>query len=569
VAAKALQHGLECAILCRTNREVDALCSRFERARLPFAPLKGSQLLERAHVKELLLLYKFVFCKDPPSEVIQGVAVMHKVSKTAAAKLATELQRDTAENSIAAVFLNMELDAIPLALRGLFDSLLTTRGALDVLHATPTPDPSSCRAHAMRIGCACVNHLTLMQLATANSEEQEDLRQVEKLRDSFNTYQEFEDALALGHIGTEREGSAALIKVGTIHQAKGLEFESCVITGCADGSIPLATSMSSLHEVEEERRLLFVAASRAKHQLCFTYSQYAAWDDDKKKTRRLSQFLRPLVDSSDALDVKGQHVHVGSTMYTSRPAKCSLHDMINHFMHGFGRFNKLYAAAAAMLKFKVCHADVVPCPLYSQRQNSQSSYLGPGAQNELLFKHIFLALFRTPDAEWKDVVDAAVSATWGDQLFFAQRAARLLRGTQTDAGMPANTWPVYMDAVQALSDRLLAAEPQRLAVSRTVKVAVDECTVAATVDLVIDTTLFAICYTRDDSVPSHAVISLLGQAKLLTRSGRYTIGTYVLYNMYTGQLWRAAVPTASALAKFAAALPLCMRAHPLVNLIVQ
>lgn len=589
VATKALQHGQEVAVLCRTNREVDAFSKRFERARLPFSLLKGSLLLERPHVQQLLHLYKFVFCRDPPTEVIQQVAILHRATKSAAAKFAADLQQDTAENSIAAVFLKMRVDQMPVQLKSLFDSLLSTIGALNEIHApsatlhtTPhspsatshtTPhanlNPRTYHAHAMRIGCACVNHLTMMNLATANSEEQDDLRQVEELRASFQTFQEFQDAIALGHVNSNSSSGQPKddlpIKLGTIHQAKGLEFESCVITGCADGNIPLATSMSSLRDVEEERRLLFVAASRAKHQLCFTYAYYAPWDDEHKKKRRLSQFLRPLL-LQNGVEWKGPvPPDTVSPLPPLTPAKQyhTVHDLVNHFMQMFGRFHKLYGAATAMLKFKLFDAGTTPSPLFAH--SAHTSYLAPTAQNELLFKQIFLALFRTPEAEWKDVVDAAAASAWGEQLYLAQRATKILKGIQLDAGMPASTWPSFMDAVQALADRLLAAEPQRLAVTRTVKVG-DKST---TVDLVIDNTLFSVCYTKDEAAPSHSVIHLLAQSQLLNLSQRYTITTYVLYNMYTGQLWRAPVPASSALHPFAASLPPLMRDHPLVHLIAQ
>jgi len=58
--------------------------------------------------------------------------------------------------------------------------------------------------------------------------------------------------------------------LSTIHSAKGLEWHTVFIIWAADGRFP---SMYSMHdgELEEERRLMYVAATRAKQELYITY----------------------------------------------------------------------------------------------------------------------------------------------------------------------------------------------------------------------------------------------------------------------------------------------------------
>jgi DNA helicase-2/ATP-dependent DNA helicase PcrA len=60
------------------------------------------------------------------------------------------------------------------------------------------------------------------------------------------------------------------IILSTIHQAKGLEWSVVFLIGCADGMIPLARAIAEEGE-EEERRLFYVATTRAKDQLYFCY----------------------------------------------------------------------------------------------------------------------------------------------------------------------------------------------------------------------------------------------------------------------------------------------------------
>ena len=56
----------------------------------------------------------------------------------------------------------------------------------------------------------------------------------------------------------------------TLHNAKGLEFDVVFITGMEDGLFPLARSFDDPMELEEERRLLYVGATRARKNLTFT-----------------------------------------------------------------------------------------------------------------------------------------------------------------------------------------------------------------------------------------------------------------------------------------------------------
>ncbi|MHA1847579.1 MAG: 3'-5' exonuclease, partial [Promethearchaeota archaeon] len=59
--------------------------------------------------------------------------------------------------------------------------------------------------------------------------------------------------------------------LSTIHQAKGLEWKNVYIINCADGLFPHARCMNDDEEYEEERRLFYVACTRAKNRLVLTY----------------------------------------------------------------------------------------------------------------------------------------------------------------------------------------------------------------------------------------------------------------------------------------------------------
>jgi len=59
----------------------------------------------------------------------------------------------------------------------------------------------------------------------------------------------------------------------TIHSAKGLEFDYVFITGMEENLFPSALSVNTLSEIEEERRLFYVALTRARKQVILTCAQ--------------------------------------------------------------------------------------------------------------------------------------------------------------------------------------------------------------------------------------------------------------------------------------------------------
>ena len=88
------------------------------------------------------------------------------------------------------------------------------------------------------------------------------------------------------------EGLERLV-LSTIHSAKGLEFEAVFVIGVADGRFPHASATFG-EQWEEERRLLYVAATRAKKYLYLTYPRQMMTQDRQFRRVGMSPFLNEL-----------------------------------------------------------------------------------------------------------------------------------------------------------------------------------------------------------------------------------------------------------------------------------
>lgn len=87
------------------------------------------------------------------------------------------------------------------------------------------------------------------------------------------------------------------VTLATIHAAKGLEWDAVVVAGCAEGSIPHAQSTSP-EALAEERRLFYVAVTRARRHLLLTWSR--SRQPGGRATRQRSRFLDALAPEAEA-----------------------------------------------------------------------------------------------------------------------------------------------------------------------------------------------------------------------------------------------------------------------------
>jgi DNA helicase-2/ATP-dependent DNA helicase PcrA len=97
------------------------------------------------------------------------------------------------------------------------------------------------------------------------------------------------------------------VVLSTIHQAKGLEWKYVFIVGLRDGDFPHHKSLEDAKQLEEERRLFYVAATRARDELTMLYPVRKMTYQYGEMTGGPSMFIRELDDSLYAVVRTGQY----------------------------------------------------------------------------------------------------------------------------------------------------------------------------------------------------------------------------------------------------------------------
>ncbi len=102
--------------------------------------------------------------------------------------------------------------------------------------------------------------------------------------------------------GQEEEDQGDRVTLITMHNTKGLEFDRVVVTGMEEGLFPRGNTYEDPEEVEEERRLFYVAITRARRELYFTSCRRRMLYG-RTESRRPSSFLEEL--DGDSLETEG------------------------------------------------------------------------------------------------------------------------------------------------------------------------------------------------------------------------------------------------------------------------
>ena len=249
------------AVLMRTSHDSDLLELELARRDIPYVKYGGLRYLEAAHVKDLIALLRLA---DNPADEISWFRILQLlegVGPVTARRVMDVLASAPSADRLAAW--SGARERLPDGARAAAD------GVVGALSETRDELSAGVRAERLRDALAPL----IMDRYPDGAVRLQDLEQLVALARGSS---------ALGHFVTELvidppQSSADLagpplkdedyLVLSTIHSAKGLEWGVVHVLALYDGNFPACMSAGSKESIDEERRLLYVAMTRARREL--------------------------------------------------------------------------------------------------------------------------------------------------------------------------------------------------------------------------------------------------------------------------------------------------------------
>jgi DNA helicase-2/ATP-dependent DNA helicase PcrA len=286
----------EMAVLYRAHFQSLEVQMELTRAGIPFAITSGLRFFEQAHIKDVAAFLRFVTNRRDEVSFKRMLMLMPGVGPAAAEKLwagwlSTGLaEKDEPPASWSEVLLKFK--APKKAVKD-WEQLCYT---LDEL----SPGGVFVRPSAMLYSVLEGAYDEYLKESFDNYENRRsDIEQLIAYGDGFDDVQEFLAQLSLmGSVDGEPSGSKQAkddecVVLSSIHQAKGLEWKAVFLIWLADGQFPNGRILEAEDEamLEEERRLFYVAITRAKDELYMSYPMINPKSYTGDVIQRPSRFL--------------------------------------------------------------------------------------------------------------------------------------------------------------------------------------------------------------------------------------------------------------------------------------
>ncbi len=292
------------AILYRTNAQSRAMEDALRKRDIPYRIYGGLSFYQRKEIKDVLAYLRLVI--NPKDEE----ALMRVINYPARGIGGTTLEKLTvaANHYGRTVFDVMEnLDRIDLKLnsgtKNKLQDFVTMIKSFQVIdqsydafylaeHVTKkTGLIQELKKDATPEGIARIENIE--ELLNGIKDFIEGQKEVDGARGALS---EFLEDVALATDLDKDTGDDDRVALMTIHLAKGLEFPYVFIVGMEEDLFPSGMSMNTRSELEEERRLFYVALTRAEHQAYLTYAQ-SRYRWGKLVDSEPSRFIEEITDS--------------------------------------------------------------------------------------------------------------------------------------------------------------------------------------------------------------------------------------------------------------------------------
>lgn len=267
------------AILYRSSFHSNSIQTALIARKIPYIVVGGIKFIERRHIKDMISYLRIIL--NPLDAVAWNrvLKLIPGVGKVTASKIIESIQENDGK-------LNVEHFGKKKFGRGLTE----LQAALEA--ASREDKPLVYRVEVLREYYLPI----LKEVETDYRKRSQDLDVLQQMSERYEELERFLSDFALDPPSDQfQDQTTPLIDeteenpmtLSTIHSSKGLEWHTIFIPHLLDGLFPSSRGLKKIEDLEEERRLFYVACSRAKEQLYLTMPSYfSSWDDFYTKPSR-------------------------------------------------------------------------------------------------------------------------------------------------------------------------------------------------------------------------------------------------------------------------------------------
>ena len=284
----------EIAVLYRAHYHALELQLELSRRGIPYQITSGIRFFEQAHIKDVISFIRFV--ANPRDEVAfkRMVKLLSGIGNRSGENLWNAWDKSLNERG---EITSWGERLLPMSVSSKSKKHWTQLAhTLDEIAPGGQPNPPS----EMITSVVEAIYDDYAKVNFANYElRREDLNQLAAFSQQFKDVNEFLSQLALisnvdAEAAPNQTGDKEAVNLSTVHQAKGLEFHTVFVIWLTDGMFPSSRSMDQRKDLEEERRLFYVAITRAKDELYLTYPHMRLTGGYGDVFQRPSRFLKEI-----------------------------------------------------------------------------------------------------------------------------------------------------------------------------------------------------------------------------------------------------------------------------------
>ena len=347
------------AVLYRTNAQSRTMEERFMKEGIPYRVFSGLKFYERMEIKDILAYLRVLY---NPADTVAFSRILNVPKRGLGDSSLAKILEYTEEQGMAVLDAVLEAEYIPdlstkaqksllgfakimaglrtfaeeeSSVTALVEEVLSRTGYWEMLRADHSPE-SEARLENLQeflsVTAEYDDRMEKEQEARAQAEEdgageagEEGEEEQEEIREGLGGF--LEQVALVADIDQLNQGEDAVVLM-TMHSAKGLEFPVVFVVGLEEGIFPSSRSLLEPPMLEEERRLCYVAITRAREKLYLTYANSRMLygrTQHNYQSRFLEEIPSELMTERDPIDppLKGMGGAIGGKPVSNRRSEWS------------------------------------------------------------------------------------------------------------------------------------------------------------------------------------------------------------------------------------------------------